>query len=423
MIVYDALLLIYGLCTLPALAAKGKLREGARERQGFLPEGAESRLAGRKVIWIHAVSVGEVRLAVRLIQRLAGREPRTAAVLTTTTASAQKIAQEAVGRETVVTFCPFDLSWMMGRFIRTVRPSAIVVLETEVWPNLLRLAEKAGIPVLVVNGRLSDKAYPVYRRWRGLVKTAFGRITRCLTQSAEHARRFEDIGVPADRIRTTGNMKFDLEAPLLTESVQRAMTVFRSDSKAIFLAASTHPGEEALVLDVFKAMRVHVPGLKLAVAPRHLNRLEEVEEIIRAKGCKCAKITDLERHYVPNVDVLLVDAWGILNQLYSLVDLVFVGGSLVPVGGHNLAEPAVAGCPVIYGPWMQNFKDMEEEFRSAGAGVRVADARGLERSAIELFQDPDARRRMAERSRAVVAANAGATDRNLEEILTWSSKK
>lgn len=422
-LLYNLLLLLYGLVTLPVLAAKGKLRGGFRERRGHLSAEHAARLKGKKTIWIHAVSVGEARLAVRLLRELLEREPALAPVLTTTTASAQKIAQEAAGNMAAVTYCPFDLSWMMGRFIDSVRPSAVVILETEVWPNLLREAEKRGIPVILVNARLSDRAYPVYRRWKFFVRPAFARITRCLAQSAEHARRFGEIGVPAGRIRVTGNMKFDLEAPALAESVRRAMTVFRADSKALLLAASTHPGEEEQVLGAFEAARTHVSSAKLAIAPRHLERLADVEEIIRRRGLKCAKISDLERHYASNVDVLLVDVWGILNQLYALADLVFVGGSLVPVGGHNLAEPAVAGCPVLYGPWMQNFKDMDEEFRAARAGVRVADARELEARVIELFQDSAARRQLAERSRAVVTANAGATDLNLKEILTCSSKR
>lgn len=423
MILYDLLLLIYGLVTLPVLAAKKKLREGFRERRGHLPSGAAERLRGKKVLWVHAVSVGEARLALRLIERFRRRSPGSAVVLTTTTASSQKIAREAEREDLVVTFCPFDLSWMTRRFIRSVRPSAIVILETEVWPNLLRLAEADAVPVLIVNGRISDRAYPVYRRWLGWVRPSFARITRCLAQSEEHARRFRDLGVPADRVRVTGNMKFDLQEPSPAEEIVRALTVFRADSKSVLLAASTHPGEEELLLDAYRAMRAHVPDLKLAVAPRHLERLAAVEEMIRLRGLKCAKISDLERRYAENVEVLLVDVWGVLNQVYSLVDAVFVGGSLVPVGGHNLAEPAVAGRPVLYGPWMQNFRDMEEEFRSAGAGVPVADARELERRAIELFQDPSLRRQLAEKSRSVVTANAGATEHNLEEILTWCSKK
>jgi 3-deoxy-D-manno-octulosonic-acid transferase len=422
-LIYDLVLLLYALVALPVLISKGKLKEGFRERKGHLPAGAQEIWKGRPVIWVHAVSVGEVRLAVRLIRQLAARTPELAVTLTTTTASAQKIAREAVGSSVVVTYVPFDLSWMMRRFLDAVKPRAIVILETEVWPNLLRQAQKRGIPALVVNARISDRALPAYLKWRWALGPVFGRITRCLAQSEEHARRYARIGVPEDRIRVTGNMKFDLEVPLLMESVRRAMSVFRADSKALFLAASTHAGEEAMAAGAFLSIRTHVPGSKLVIAPRHLERLAEVEEIIRSKGLKCAKITDLERHYAQDVDVLIVDEWGVLNQLYSLVDLVFVGGSLVPVGGHNLAEPAVAGCPVLYGPWTQNFRDMEEEFRSAGAGIKVADARDLERRVIGLFQDPAARRLQSARSRAVVAANAGATDRNLEEILKWSSKK
>lgn len=422
-LLYDLFLLLYGLCTLPVLAAKGKLREGAQERQGFLPAGAAERLAGQKTVWIHAVSVGEARLAVRLIRDLAAREPSTAVVLTTTTASAQSIAREAVGREAVVTFCPFDLSWMMRRFLDAVRPSAIVILETEVWPNLLKLAQERGLPVLVVNARLSDRSFPVYRRSRLFVGPTFGRITRCLAQTEEHARRFRAIGVDPAHVRVTGNMKFDLEAPVVSEANRIAMTLFRAGSQALWLAASTHSGEEEQVLEAFQAIRTRLPSVKLTIAPRHLERTASVEKIIRSKGFNCAKISEFKAGRGEPADVLLVDEWGILNQLYALVDAVFVGGSLVPVGGHNLAEPAVAGSPVLYGPWMQNFKDMEEEFRNVNAGIRVADARDLERRIVELFQNPASRQQLAARSRAVVTANAGATDRNLEEILTWSSKR
>lgn len=420
---YDLILLIYGVVSLPVLAAKGKLRDGFRERRGYLPLGTEARLKGGRRIWIHAVSVGEARLAFRLIQKLREADPAASVVLTTTTASSQKIARETIVDPSVlVTYGPFDLSWMVRRFLDAARPTAIVILETEVWPNLLRQAQKRGIPVLIVNARLSDRAFPVYRRWKALLSPVFGRITRCLAQSEEHARRYAEIGVEKDRLRVTGNMKFDLQASAVTESVQRAMTVFRAGSPAVMLAASTHAGEEEIAAAVFLNARRHVPGLRLVIAPRHLERLAEVEEIIRSKGLKCAKISDLERHYIADAEVLIVDQWGVLNQLYPMTDAVFVGGSLVPVGGHNLAEPAVAGCPVIYGPWTQNFRDMEEEFRRADAGIRVENARDLERRVIELFQNPEVRGLQSARSRAVVAANAGATDRNLEEILKWSSR-
>ncbi|MBP9732828.1 MAG: 3-deoxy-D-manno-octulosonic acid transferase [Candidatus Omnitrophica bacterium] len=419
---YDLVLLIYAAVTLPVLMAKGKLKDGLRERKGFLPPGAESRLGARGAIWVHAVSVGEVRLAFPLIRGLLKADAECPVVLTTTTASSQKIAREADSGAAIVTYGPFDLSWMVRRFMDAARPRAIVILETEVWPNLLREAERRGIPVLVVNARLSDRAFPAYRRWRIFLAPVFGRITRCLAQGEEHAGRYREIGVPADRIRVTGNMKFDLETPAVSEPILRAATVFRAGSKSVLLAASTHPGEEAMILSAFLNIRKHVSEAKLIIAPRHLERLAEVEEIIRVKGLKCAKISDLERSYAKDVDVLLVDVWGVLNQLYTLADLVFVGGSLVPVGGHNLAEPAAAGRPVLYGPWTQNFRDMEEEFRGGGAGVRVADARELERRVIELFQNPEAREMQSSRSKAVVAANTGATARNLEEILKWSSK-
>lgn len=421
--IYDLLLMLYALVSLPVLAAKGKLNEGFRERRGHVSPDAATALKGKRGIWIHAVSVGEARLAFRLVRGLAQKAPDLAVTLTTTTASSQKIARaEISGEAALVTYGPFDLSWMVGRFLDSVAPKAIVILETEVWPNLLRQAQKRGIPVLIVNARISDKALPAYRRWRALLAPVFARISCCLAQSDEHAGRYVLAGVPADRVRVTGNMKFDLESPPVSPAVQLAMTVFRSRSKSVFLAASTHAGEDAMVIDAFLSARKHVTDLRLVIAPRHLERLPEIEEIIRSKGLKCAKISDLERHYVGGAEVLLVDQWGVLNQLYPMTDLVFVGGSLVPAGGHNLAEPAVAGCPVLYGPWTQNFRDMEEEFRKACAAVRVADARDLERRVIGMFQNPQEKDLYAERSRAVVAANAGATDRNLEEILKWSSK-
>lgn len=420
-VVYDLILLIYAALTFPLLMAKGKLKDGLRERKGFLPQGAEASLRGRRSIWVHAVSVGEVRMAFPLIRGLLKAAPECPVVLTTTTASSQKIARETDSGATVVTYGPFDLSWMVRRFMDAARPRAIVILETEVWPNLLREAERRGIPVLVVNARLSDRAFPAYRRWRAILAPVFGRITRCLAQSEEHAGRYRTLGVAEDRVRVTGNMKFDLETPAVSEAILRAATVFRAGSKSVILAASTHPGEQEMIITAFLNIRKHVAEAKLVIAPRHLERLAEVEEIIRLKALKCAKISDLERCYAKDVDVLLVDVWGVLNQLYTLADLVFVGGSLVPVGGHNLAEPAAAGRPVLYGPWTQNFRDMEEEFRGGGAGVRVADARELEQRVIELFQDPDARETQSSRSKAVVAANTGATARNLEEILKWSS--
>jgi 3-deoxy-D-manno-octulosonic-acid transferase len=366
--------------------------------------------------------VGEVRLAIRLIERIRAQRPGLPVVLTTTTVSSQQIARDAVETSVMVTYFPFDLSWMMRRFLDTAQPRAIAVLETEIWPNLLRLSSQRGIPVLIVNGRISDKAYPIYRGWNRALRPVFGRITRCLTQSAEHAARFTALGVSTDRVRVTGNMKFDLEAPTQTELIRQVMTAFRGNSQAVFLAASTHAGEEGEILKAFVGIRTQVPGAKLVLAPRHLERLPEVEESIRQTGLKCAKISP-SSHTDAESSVLVVDAWGILNQLYALADVVFIGGSLVPAGGHNLAEAAVAGRPILYGPWMQNFKDMEQEFSKANAGIKVRDAAELERRVVELFKDEAMRRSFAERSRAVVAQNAGATDTNAEEILKCFTKK
>ena len=426
--------MIYALIAAPSFLAKGKHKEGWRERCGVLPNSVQERLRGKRVLWLHAVSVGEVRLACRLIEQVRpvlqneGSE-RTEILLTTTTTSGKRVAQDTLGALGNVVYFPFDWSPALNRFLTTVKPSVTVLFETEIWPNLLFKLKQQGIPALIVNGRISDKAFRRYRLIASVFKRTMNRITLCLAQSEEHRQRFIRLGLSAEKVHVTGNMKFDLECPSPSRQIQAALEKFRQDSNTVvLLGASTHSGEEEILLEVYQQLRQEASGLRLVLAPRHLERLAEVESIIRSKGFSALRLSILMDGSVNGSaalsgqdalagPILVIDKWGVLNQTYACADLIYVGGSLVPIGGHNLAEAAIAGKPVFHGPRMNNFRDMEEEFSHRGARILVDDAASLKHQVLKLIQHPQDRIDLGKKAKQVVLENRGATEKNIKEIL------
>jgi len=421
---YDAAFLGYAALYAPVFVAKGKHREGMDERRGFVPEEIRERLKDKNVLWIHAVSVGEVRLAARLIRLFGEKEPCAAVVLTTITASGKRVARDLCGDRAEVLYLPFDWSPAVRRFLDAVRPRVAVFLETEIWPNVLEALWRGRVPAVWANARISDRSLRLYRWAAPFLKTTLERITVCLAQSVEHCRRFSAIGLSAEKIRVTGNMKFDLELPEPRGEFLEPMENFRRSGGPVVLGASTHAGEDAVILDAVRSLRRSHAQARLVLAPRHLERLEEVERCVRHCGEEPLRLSDARGTGVlSGRNVLVVDAWGILNQLYAYADAVVMGGSFVNHGGHNIAEAAVAGRPVIHGPHMENFKDMQEEFRREDAAVAVSDAQGLAAALERLFEDKDFGRNLGDKAKSVVLKNRGATARNVEEIEKWFSKK
>jgi 3-deoxy-D-manno-octulosonic-acid transferase len=368
-------------------------------------------------IWIHAVSVGEVLTARPLISDLKRRYPELRMFLSTTTLAGQQLARRSVQDVDAVFYFPFDLAIFVRRTLDLVRPRLFIMMETEIWPNLLRECRARGVKTAVVNGRLSARSFPRYRMIRGFMRRVLDHVDRFLVQSEESARRFIDLGADPARVVVTGSLKFDsLELPsaaLQSRSRERVLRYFRVPaSRPVIVAGSTMKGEEPAVLRSFRRARASMPQALLVIAPRNPERFGEVEQLARSEGWKVARRSDLAIDTEPRVDVVILDTIGELATVYQIATVVFVGGSLVATGGHNVLEPAVFGKPIVFGPHMENFAEIADAFVTNGAGVQLATEQDLDEAVVSLMGDPVRRARLGAAARALVEANRGAKEKS-----------
>jgi 3-deoxy-D-manno-octulosonic-acid transferase len=351
--------------------------------------------------------------------------------LSTTTMAGQQLARRSVQDVDAVFYFPFDLGFVVRRTLDLVRPKLFIMMETEIWPNLLRECRARGIKTAVVNGRLSARSFPRYRMVRPMMRRVLDHIDRFLVQSEESARRFIDLGADPARVVVTGSLKFDslelsstaLVGAAAARSVRggvearardRVLRYFRVPaSRPVIVAGSTMKGEEIVVLRAFRRVRSTAPNALLVLAPRNPERFGEAEQLARQEGWKVSKRSDLAIDAEPRVDVVILDTIGELATIYQIATVVFVGGSLVATGGHNVLEPAVFGKPIVFGPHMENFLEIAEAFVSNGAGVQLADDTQLEEAFLLLMGDPVRRARLGAAARALVEANRGANDKSV----------
>ncbi|PRY71169.1 lipid IV(A) 3-deoxy-D-manno-octulosonic acid transferase [Halomonas ventosae] len=386
-----------------------------RERLGLIPPSAK----GVGTLWLHCASVGEVQAARPLIEALGERWPGHRLVITTMTATgAERVLALAGHRhgsqgegEVSHHFVPLDFPGAARRFVARLQPDLAIFFETELWPNLLAACDRAGVPVAVVNGRLSSRAFQGYRRLRPLMAEALSHVAWLAAKSEADARRYADLGMAPARTTVVGSLKFDIATGGEAREVSERLRT-RLGSRPVWVAGSTHPGEDEQVLGAHARLRERLPDALLVLVPRHPRRFDDVAALCRQAGLTLARRS---RDEWPGDDtaVYLGDTMGELSALYGAADLAFVGGSLVPIGGHNLLEPAAVGTPVLTGPALANFEDVAEAMRGAGALVEVDDAGALAAELLRLFGDRKERQRLAEVGRAVVAANRGALARTL----------
>ncbi len=403
----------------PVLLARmlttGKYRAGFGERLGRYPAPVAA-LGGRRPVWVHAVSVGETVAALPLVTALHAARPDLPLVLSTVTPTGQAAARERA-REALVCYFPFDLRGPVRRALDTIRPRLVLLLETEIWPVFLLEAARRGVPVGIVNGRLSDRSFRRYRLVRPLLARCLRTLAFIGAQSQGDADRFLALGAPAERTVVTGNLKIDQAASpprpgaATPESLERALAL-RAGPRLV--AGSTHRGEEGPVLDAFARLRERVPDLRLILAPRHPERLAEVARLLDERGLRWQRRSERPGPAgAPAPDVVLVDTIGELAAMYGLADVVFVGGSLVPTGGHSLLEPAAHGRAPLHGPHMHNFREVTRALAEAGGAVPVEDAGSLAEAAATLLADPARRADLGARARGVLEAGRGATARTL----------
>jgi 3-deoxy-D-manno-octulosonic-acid transferase len=401
-------------------ARHGKYAAGLGERAGSLP-GFDA--GGRPVVWLHCVSVGEAQAARPLARALLEEYPGHALVVSTTTLTGQRVAREAFkGQAALVFYFPFDWAWSVRRALRAVRPSVVLLMETELWPRFFRECRRRGVSVALVNGRISEKSFGRYKLIRPFIRRVLSDLSLAAVQTGADAARLAALGLAPERARVTGNVKFDIEetqALPLTEELRRRFNV--NEDRPLVVAASTHAPEERVVLEAFKLLSPGARRPRLLVAPRHPERFGEVAALLEASGLAWARRTDGPRESDKDCDAILLDSIGELRAVYPLAEVVFVGGGVAPVGGHNVLEPALDARAVVTGPHTSNFKAIVAALLERDALVQLphaedtrAAARGLARALQGLLDDEVKRRRTGAGARAVLEENRGATARTVE---------
>lgn len=413
---YSALLALGLLVTLPywlmQVSRRGKYRAGFGERWGKIPR----RLALQQspAIWIHAVSVGEVLAVSGLFAELRRRFPQHRLVVSTTTDTGQKLARKHFGEENVFYF-PMDFAFAIRPCLRLLRPELIVIAETEFWPNFLRLAHASGARVAVVNARISDRSWPRYRRFRFLLTRVLQHVDLFLAQTEEDAFRLKSIGAPAGRVHVTGNLKFDVPVPPLPPVVASLRAAFqRADTGPVLVCGSTVDDEEPLLLRAFENILASHPRAVMVLAPRHPERFAAVAKLLEQLGIRFWRRSLWSGDPIVG-GVLLVDTIGELAGLYALADIAFVGGSLVPRGGHNIIEPAQHGIPIVVGNHTENFRDIVRLFQSRDA-VRVVSPAELPLVFMELIANPEMRAALGQRALEALRSQTGTTGRTADAL-------
>lgn len=403
------------------MATTHKYREGLGERLGLvraeLRDGTEAESARREVIWLHAVSVGEVLAVGRLVAELDRALPEFRLLISTTTRTGQTLARERFGANRVF-YCPLDLPWAVRAYLDALQPKMLVLAETEFWPNLLHGCYRRGIPVAVVNARISDRSWPRYRKLRRLWRPILGRLARVLAQSGTDAERLRALGCAPDRVSVAGNLKFDVRAAGESDATRQLKA--RANGLRFVMAGSTLEGEETALLEAWPRLLEAEPQLAMVLAPRHPERFNAVAGLLENSGLRWvrrsawrAQETLLQPLFAGQV--VLLDTIGELASAYSLAAVAFVGGSLVPAGGHNPLEPAQFGVPIVTGPNYANFRAMVDELRAHNA-LQISTREELGGRLAELLRDGASAWAMGERAREVFAQQAGATARSVNAL-------
>lgn len=416
---YNALIFTAALFAIPFYGAKilitGKYRKSLGPKFGLLSEEAASRMTGEPRIWVHAVSVGEVTAAVPVVASLRSRFPEACIVLSTSTETGQEMARKLVSAASVHIYYPLDIPRVVRKVMDSVNPDVFVPVETELWPNFIRICRGRGARIVMVNGRLSPRSFRRYRGTRFFWKEVLAMLDAAGVISATDAQRLADMGMPAERIHVLGNAKFDGLAARVSPELEREIAgrLRIAPGNEVLVAGSTHEGEESVILDVYRRLLEFRPDFKLILIPRHIERGAACAELVRKAGFSdCLLLSEIAAGRRRREErVVLVDVIGELFKLYSLATVVFCGGSLVPKGGQNILEPAAWGKVVFYGPYMDDFREERILLEAAGAGIAIRSGEELFAGIRDLLGRPDMLRKRGEAGRQAVAANKGAAER------------
>ncbi|MFC1806797.1 tetraacyldisaccharide 4'-kinase [Candidatus Omnitrophota bacterium] len=437
-IIYNIIFILFGIFYIPISLLKNKKREGIPLRFGLYSKELIDKLSEKKNIWIHAVSVGEVMAISSLVLKLREEYPSHRLVITTVTETGNSVAKKLIKKDEVVLYLPFDLSFVVNKVFSYIKPHLLIITETELWPNLIRISGLLRVPTMLVNGRISENSFKRYKHVRLLMRRFLNKIDLFLMQSEADKERILYLGASESKVTISGNLKFDSAnlsdiSDASQKELKRLLNI--EEDEKLLIAGSTHPGEEEMVLSAFDNLRERYPKLKLLIGPRHVERAPDIEKLIKDHGLNSVRISDatnesvigsrcavsgshLDENRKPktenrnlSITVFILDTIGQLKQFYSIADIVFIGGSLIKRGGQNILEPAALSKAIIFGPYMFNFRDIIEIFKADEAAIEIPDSKSLGGEIARLLDDPSLRKRLGDRARSIVQENRGGVDK------------
>lgn len=400
---------------MPFFLLKGKKRKGLRLRFGLYPQEIVKNLNKKRNIWIHAVSVGEVMAIGPLIKQLHSSFPDYRLVLTTVTETGNAVAEKVKGEDDIILFLPLDVSFIVRKVLQIIHPQLLIIAETEIWPNLIRETDKAGIPIIFVNGRLSDKSFRNYSKVKLFLKALLKRVHFLFVQTEIDKKRFAQLGAPENSVHVTGNMKFDMDIDLFSDESKcklRSLLGLNADN-ILLVCGSTHNGEDEILISAYLNIKMKCPRIKLLIAPRHIKRSGHIRSLIEHAGGIAVKISEISSAVTGDMaknGVFILDKIGELRFFYAIADIVFIGGSLVKKGGQNMIEAAAFSKPIIFGPYTFNFNAVVDAFIKADAAKIVYDKKTFEDIVQRLYEDDSLRNLSGKNAFNVYRSNKGATE-------------
>jgi len=414
---YNLLSFLFSPIIIMILMVKKRCRPGLAYRLGICLPAFSS--TNSSIIWIHAVSLGEALAVAPFIQALHARYPQASILVSTVTETGREVVLQRFGRIAHHSYFPLDWPWVVERFVSRVKPAVFIIIETELWPNVLKRLEERGVPTILVNGRLSSRSFKRYLWIRPFMSQILSKLSLVLVQTERDKERFIELGVSPERVHRTGSMKFDQALPEMSQSSHQmgeSIIPVEIGGKWI-IAGSTHFEEEMILLRIFQEIINVYPDVNLMLAPRHIERADKLEEAVREKGFKVLRRTTMGNpNEIQGSRVVILDTRGELAQVYRWASLTFVGGTLIPVGGHNLLEPARWAKPVYFGPYTDHCQDIARLLVEAGGGVQVQDEHELLASLMHGLSDQAWRERVGDAAKEVVLKNQGVVKRNLTLI-------
>lgn len=418
-IIYNLILIIIFLLYIPFLIYnffRGKYKKGFWERLGILPQVINTKFRSEPTIWIHAASVGETIAATPLVKEIKKEFPEYKILFSTMTDTGREMAASIDVIDGLIYF-PLDLSWIVRRVLLQINPELVILVETELWPNFIREIKKCDSRIMIASGRISDSSIDKYKYLGPLLKKTLDKVDAFSMQTKKDRRRIISLGADRNRVYKNGNIKYDRE--FVNESIDEndIYSEFKlSRQQPILVAGSTHEKEEEQLISVYQGLKQNFSDLVMFLAPRYIERADEIEEICQQAGIRTRLRTKVEERKPEKEQVIIVNTLGELTQLYSIADLVFVGGSLIPRGGHNILEPAAHGKLVFFGPHMFNFKEETGFILRQGAGVQIDDVTEMQEKMLYYLNHPSELIKKGRKARQVIDVNKGATTRNIKII-------